>query len=269
MLKDAKIRDEAELESILIGEPDQIENKFLVLKNQRSASGLKRMDILGIDQEDVLTIVELKVTVDPNQLRQAVQYYDWLMQQGTDWVSDAYRDKLAGRKIAERMPQIYLIAPEFDGETLVEAKYFRSDIKIRFFKYLAFEVEGKKHIKTIEEPLSPIKEIETKPWTVDDNKNYISDNAARRLFTNFIERVKQLDSKVREVPSAWAISYWISGRKFCEIYPRKEWFNTGFKTDDDVRWSNDMRIATTEKADEAFERIKAAFNLMKRGRAAG
>lgn len=270
MLKDAKIKDEAELESILICEPEQIEKGFLVLTHQRKTFGLRSMDILGIDQENTLTIVELKVVMEPNQLRQAIQYYDWILQQGIDWISDAYRNKLGDKKITERMPQIYLIAPEFDNETLVEAKYFRSDIKVRFFKYLPLDVDGKKHIKTVEEPVPPVKEIETKPWTVDDNKNYISDKDARKLFSALIDKIKQLDSKVTEEPRNWLISYWINGRKFCELYPRKEWFNVGFKAgEENLRWDTISNVVTAEMAEASFESIKLSFELMKKGRGAG
>lgn len=60
-LPEAKIRDEAELESILVKDPDQIEKGFFVLSNQRKAHGQTSMDILGLDSNNVLTILELKV----------------------------------------------------------------------------------------------------------------------------------------------------------------------------------------------------------------
>lgn len=265
MLKDTKIKDEAELEAILIAEPDQIEDGFIVLTHQRKTFGLRSMDILGIDQENTLTVVELKVVTEVNQLRQAIQYYDWILQQGIDWVSDAYKHKLGERKITERMPQIYLIAPEFDNETIVEAKYLRSDIRVRVFKYLALELNNKKHIKLVEVTISPIKEIETKPWTVDDNKNYISDKDIRKLFSQLIDRIKQIDLKVAEEPSNWCVRYWINGRKFCELYPKKSYFNVGLKTDEEnKKWDSVSNIISADMVDTVFERIKNAFELMKK-----
>lgn len=80
-----------------MSEPDQIEEGFLVLTHQRKTFDLRSMDILGVDSENTLTVVELKVVTEADQLRQALQYYDWILQQGIDWVSDAYKTKLGGR----------------------------------------------------------------------------------------------------------------------------------------------------------------------------
>jgi len=265
MLKEAKVRDEAELEAILVGEPNQIEEGFIVLTHQRKAFGLRSMDILGVDSENTLTVVELKVVTEPNQLRQAIQYYDWILQQGIEWISDAYKNKLGDRKIEERMPQIFLIAPEFDNEMLVEAKYIREDIKVRFFKYLALELNNEKHIKLIEAQIPPLKEIETKPWTVGDNINYITDKDTQKLFSNLIEHIKELEAKVEERPGNWRIGYWIRGKKFCEIYPKKEYFNVGFKTgEENQRWDTLGNITTHDMTEDAFARIKNAFELMKK-----
>jgi hypothetical protein len=265
MLKEAKIRDEAELESILVAEPDQIEENFLVLTHQRKAYGLKSMDILGVDSENTLTVVELKVTPDVNQLRQTIQYYDWILQQGIDWISDAYKDRLTDRKIEERMPQIFLIAPDFNEETLTEAKYMREDIKVRCFKYLALDINNKKHIKLIEVQVPPVKEIETKPWTVGDNINYIAKEEIGILFSQLADNIRQLDSKVEEKPGNWRIGYWVSGRKFCELYPKKEYYNVGFKTGgEDQRWDTITDINTHTLSEEAFAHIKNAYDLMKR-----
>ena len=136
VLKDAKIKDEAELESILVKEPNQIEEGFKIITHQRKAYGQKKMDILGVDSEGVLTIIELKVLTDVNQLRQALNYYDWIVDQGLDWIADAYKHKLEEIKIEQRMPQIFLIAPDFDEEMIREAKYIRDYIKIRLFRYI-------------------------------------------------------------------------------------------------------------------------------------
>jgi hypothetical protein len=163
VLKEAKIRDEAELEALLVKDPNQIEENFQILTQQRETSGSKGVAILGVDSGRILTLIELKANVDGNQLQQALEYYDWLMEQGIDWIADAYRERFQGAILKDQMPQIFLIAPDFDDKSVKEAKYIRTDIKIRIFKYLALEINGNKEIKLIEKQIPEVRGIETKP----------------------------------------------------------------------------------------------------------
>ena len=264
-LKETSIKDEAELEAILVNDPEQIEEGFKVLTHQRKTSGLNRMDILGVDSEGTLTTIELKIVMDSNQLRQALQYYDWVLQQGLDWISDAYKDKLGNQKVEERMPQIFLIAPEFDQDLITEAKYFREDVKIRLFNYLVFEVNDKKEIKLIEVPIPSLKGIEAKPWTVKDNVEYILDKDVQKLFLNISKHLKELDSGVEEKAGNWVISYWIGGRKFCELYPKRRFFGAGFKTDEsEQKWSWITNIKSNDESVKVLEKLKKAYELMKK-----
>lgn len=263
-LKETTIKDEAELEAILVNDPDQIEEGFKVLTHQRKTSGLSRMDILGVDSEGTLTIIELKVVMDSNQLRQALQYYDWVLQQSLDWIRDAYKDKLSNKKIEERMPQIFLVAPEFEQDLITEAKYFREDIKIILFKYLVFEINGKKEIKLIEVTIPTVIEIEQKPWTVEDNINYILDKDIQILFCNIIKCLKEFDSSVEEKAGNWVISYWVGGRKFCELYPRRKFFSAGFKTDNEQKWSWITNIKSNDEVTNVLEKLKKAYELMEK-----
>jgi len=264
-LKETTIKDEAELEAILVSDPDQIEEGFQVLTHQRKTSGLSRMDILGVDSERTLTIIELKIVMDSSQLRQALQYYDWVLQQSLDWISDAYKGRLSNQKIEERMPQIFLVAPEFEQDLITEAKYFREDIKIRLFKYLVFEINSKKEIKLIEVTIPPLKGIDPKPWTVKDNIDYILDKDIQKLFLNIIKHIKELDSSVEEKAGNWVISYWVGGRKFCDLYPKRKFFGAGFKTDDnEQKWSWITNIKSNDEAAKVLEKLKKAYELMKK-----
>ena len=71
-INEIKLRDEAELEALLVQNPDQIEKDFTILTHQRKTFGFKTLDILGIDSEGILTLIELKNTIDEGQLRQAI-----------------------------------------------------------------------------------------------------------------------------------------------------------------------------------------------------
>jgi hypothetical protein len=265
-LSEAKIRDEAELESLLVKDPDQIEKSFFILSNQRKAHGQTSMDILGLDSSNVLTIVELKVVSEPNQLRQALRYYDWVLQQGLDWFSAAYEQKLDKRQIADQMPQIFLVAPQFDAELVIEAKYLRDDIRLRLFRYLALAVGSKKEIVTIEESIPSVRTIESKPWTIQQNITYIIDADIRVLFVSTMESIRKIAEDVDERPASWVVSYWVAGRKIGEIYPKKKFFGAGYKVspeEDNTKWASASAITTKEKADEIVEKFAAAYKLMK------
>jgi len=265
-LSETKIRDEAELESILIKDPEQIEKGFFVLSNQRKAHGQTSMDILGLDSSNVLTIVELKVTSDPDQLRQALRYYDWVLQQGIDWFSAAYEHKLDKRQIADQMPQIFLVAPQFDDELVIEAKYLRDDIKLRLFRYLALAVGAKKEIVMVEESIPSVRVIESKPWTIQDNISYITDSDIKTLFVKTMESIRGIADDIEEKAASWVVSYWIAGRKIGELYPKRKFFGSGFKVspeENNAKWTSVLNITTKDKADEIVEKFAGAYKLMK------
>ncbi|MHC4620506.1 MAG: endonuclease NucS domain-containing protein [Planctomycetota bacterium] len=267
-LKEARVKDEAELESLLVRDPNQIEEGFKVITHQRKTRGRNRLDILGVDSQGVLTIAELKVTVDVNQLRQALCYYDWILERGLDWIIDAYKQKLKGVEIKQRMPQIFLVGPDFDEMMIRETKYIRSDIQIRLFRYLAFEVNEKKEIKLMETPVPEIQEVETKPWSIHDNIDYISEKRVRDVFRDTMGKIRSIDEgQIEEKAGNWVISYWTSGRKFCEIYPKKKWFAIGFKTDEnEQKWDCITNMTKTEEMEDIFQdKIVKAYKLMKRG----
>ena len=76
-LKDAKVASEAELEEILNNNSDMIEEGFRMLRTQKRTTPYgKRLDLLGVDSNGTLTVVELKVREDDNQLPQAIEYFD-------------------------------------------------------------------------------------------------------------------------------------------------------------------------------------------------
>lgn len=265
-LKEFKVRDESELESILISQPSLIEKDFVVLSNQRTTSQQKRLDILGVDINRTLTIIELKVVTDQMQLSQSLEYYTWVMEQGLDWFSNAYKEKLKDRTIEDNMPQIFLIAPDFSASMKNEVKFLRKDITIRLFRYIPIEIESKKYIKLIEEKIDPLKEIMEKPWKINDNISYISNDEIKKLFRDSLEKVKNIEKdKIEEKVGKLAISYWINGLKFCEFYPKKEYFTVGYKTDElDTGWTWQTEISDEKSFLNLLNtKIKSAYTLMK------
>ncbi|VVB74627.1 Endonuclease NucS [uncultured archaeon] len=78
VLKEAVLKDEAELEALLIKNPAQIEEGFSIITHQKTHKS-SRLDILGLDSNKTLTLLELKVVSDVGQLRQALSYYTWIL----------------------------------------------------------------------------------------------------------------------------------------------------------------------------------------------
>lgn len=263
-LLEISLENESELESILIQDPEQIEKDFLILSHQKKATGLDAMDIIGVNQDGILTIIELKVRTDKNQLRQTLKYYDYVLNQGLDWFRDAYKEKLGDRQISDSMPQILLISPDFDDEMFIEAKYIREDITIRLFKYKSLIVQEKKEVVLFEEELSSVKIIEEKPWTYNDNINYVKDEAIKSKLNELIEKIKEIDSEIEIKPDRRVFRFYISGKKACDIYVKQKYINIGYKTiEDENGWDYSREIKTDEQFIEAYNYINTAYELMK------
>lgn len=263
-LKETLLSSEAELESILVQDPDQIELGFIVLSHQKKTDGTDAMDILGITSEGILTVIELKVRTDKNQLRQALKYYDYVMKQGLDWFREAYRDKLTKNTINDAMPQIVLISPDFEEDMLIEAKYIRDDIIIRLFRYKAVLSQGKNEIVLFEENISQIQVIEEKPWVLDDNINCVKEESVRILLIDLIKNIKDIDAEIEQKPDRRVIRFFINGRKICDLYVRQKYLNVGYKTaNDENGWDYSKEVQTDEQFIEALNLIKTAYELMK------
>jgi len=262
-LTEVKVNNEAELESILVMDANQIESGFLVLSHQKKTDGTDALDILGIDSEGVLTVIELKVKKDRNQLKQSLKYLDYIMNQGLDWFRDAYKSLLGDRIIQDTFPQIMLIAPDFDEEMLIEAKYIREDLSIRLYRFKSYIVSEKKEIVLFEENISPVKLIEEKPWKYEDNLNYIKDTDVKEKFRILSQAVKKLDANIQEKLDRYVVRYFINGNKICDLHVKQKYINVEFKTKDESKWNILNQIKSDEQFEESLVMIKSAYELMK------
>ena len=233
VLSEVELRDEAELEGILRREPTQIEEGFRIIAKQPRTSEGRRLDLLGVDREGVLTVVELKITVDANQLGQALDYYDWVVER-FDWIKHNLPDESV--VVRDQMPQIFLIAPDFDPKLVTFAKYLREDVNVRLLRYVALAVGEKKdvHIKCLDVQIPPVSAVEGPPPKFEDQLSYIQDSKIRDAYARIRE---ELDQFSNEEPSirGWGVSFYKNGRKFADINPRREAFTIGWK-DEEKGW---------------------------------
>lgn len=260
-LKEAKITNEAELEEILNDSPEMVEEGFKLLRSQRRTTPhRKRLDLLGVDSNGTLTVVELKAKEDGEQLPQAIEYFDWLLERGLSF----FRDYFSEQNIEIRTPRIILIAPEFSERTIKLCKYILEDVQVSLRQYLCFDVDGKKEIKLVDKPIPPRNEIEGPPPTVNKLVDYIEDEEARKCFEKAIELIMDIDKdKVRHTELPYRINFIhkSSGLKFAELYPRKKYFIAKWREAEE--W-NEANIRTLEEFQKIIdEKIKKAVGLIK------
>lgn len=141
VLKDEEIESETELEEILVNDPEQIEEGFRLLRTQRRTTPYgKRLDVLGVDSKGTLTVIELKIKEDEEQLLQAMEYFDWLLERGLSF----FRDHFSTQDIANKTPRVILVAPEFSERTIKLCKYISEDIQVSLKNIFAFRLMGRK-----------------------------------------------------------------------------------------------------------------------------
>lgn len=233
VLSEVELRDEAELEGILRREPTQIEDGFRIIAKQPRTSEGRRLDLLGVDREGVLTVVELKITVDANQLSQALDYYDWVVER-FDWIKHNLPDESV--VVRDQMPQIFLIAPDFDPKLVTFAKYVREDVKVRLLRYVALAVGEKKdvHIKCLDVQIPPVSAVEGPPPKLEDQLSYIQDSKVREAYSRIRTELQQFCNEEPLIRS-WGVAFYKNGRKFADINPRREALTIGWK-DEEKGW---------------------------------
>jgi len=71
----AQVKDEKELESLLVDDLDELEEGMRFLGRQ-IATDSGSLDILAVDKEGMLVVIELKVRERDEQLFQGIRYFD-------------------------------------------------------------------------------------------------------------------------------------------------------------------------------------------------
>lgn len=256
--EEADLKDETEMENILKNDPEQIEKGLKVIANQ-VGTPKGRIDLLCTDAEGVLTIIELKISSDEDQFKQAIRYFDWAIE-NIDWLKDAYKIKIADQK-----PRMILVASEFDEDIITQAKYWNEYItSVTLYKYKCLAVDNKKIFVCSEILLQPPTEIPEKPKKIEDHLNYIRDDKVKKNCSRTIEIIKKFSDKdVEALPKKWGIVFKFRGRNFVSIYPKREMFVIEWKSEEEKKWGCKRGLKKMEEINEVIERyIKKAFSLV-------
>ena len=257
-LEEADLKDETELENILKKDPEQIEKGLRVVANQ-VATPKGRIDLLCIDAERVISIIEIKLASDENQLTQAIKYYDWAIE-NIDWIKDAY-----GIKAADQKPRIILVASDFDEDLLLLAKYWNEYISpVTPYRYKCVNAENRKYIVCSEVILQSPKDIQEKPKTIEDHLNYIRDEKVRKNCIEALETIKKIsDKKIEVAATKYSIVFRFKGRNFATITPRRESFVLKWKSEEEEEWPRKTGLKKMDQINEVIDNnIKRAFFLV-------
>jgi len=246
-LEEADLKDEQELEYLLKKDPEQIEEGLKVIDNQ-VITPKGRIDLLCVDQEKVLTVVELKLDQDDDHLRQAINYYDWVFE-NMEWIRNTY-PKFGITD--EYLPKIILLARDFTDSVITGAKYFVQVFDIKLYRYKAVKVDDKKFIVCNEATIPPTPEFPEKPKGVDDHLNYITDDKVRKVCNETILTIQSFGENIEVTPLKRRISFKYRGINFATLKPRRDSFVLQWKESDG--WYRETGIKKIERVREIVDK---------------
>jgi len=254
-LEERDLKDETELECLLKKNPDQIEKGLKIIDNQVTTPK-GRIDLLGVDADGALTVVELKVKRDDDHLKQAINYFDWVLV-NSPWVAKVYPKFKIDPKY---LPKIILIAPDFTNSVITGSKYFGSFVTdLTLLKYTVVGYE-EKYVVCTEVKIPDISQIFEEPRTIAEEIEYIKNASVREACKETIEQIKKIGKDVEPKTTKSGLVFKYQGRNFAAIYSRREFFYLEWKQEDG--WENEA-IRKLDKAVEIINnKITKAYELM-------
>jgi len=248
-LKELKFERESEFESILTENPNIIEEGLKIIDTQVITSR-GRLDILGLDSGNVLVIIELKITESDEMLWQALDYYDWALR-NIDSIKRMYPDYEIHYRQALRL---MLIAPSFSDAIKRRAIYLEPSVELLEYKYL--QAGDKKGVLVSPVSLPTPPEVTDGRGSIDDLVKYISNEQAREICKDVIERIKNIGNNIQVLSRKYHISFYVSGSRFAALSPRREYF--WIDTYINEEWKA-TKIEAIEDFESIFENIKKSF----------
>ncbi len=252
------VKDEREREAIICSDPQCIESGFTVLGKQ-VATGIGRIDVLGLTAEKALAVVELKVVEDDAMLMQAFDYYIWVSENRTS-LDGLYQD--AGPD-PELGPQILLVAPSFSERTRRRATYLNEYItSVVLYAYQAVQIGKTKRVVLMEHPLAPMRKPPVPPRAADSFVDYIQEESAKKALVSFRNYCKKfLKMGAEESPTQSYLGYKLNQQLFGWVSVRRNRFDVGYRTPSG-EWDS-MRIEDVSKLDELKKAVAESFDYVR------
>lgn len=254
------LKNETELTQCVKFNPDSVEEGLKVIDTFFKLSNGRQIDLLAIDKDNTLVIMELKVDVDNNQLVQSIAYYDWVLNN-----FDALKRIFPNTHFESVPPRIILIARDFTEDIILLAKYFKENINITLYRYIAVKKDNEKVIICNEKNIPDAPEI-FNPTTENELFNYIDDASVKAYTKKLIDEIRTLDPKVSAEVKNWrGFSIKYNGRVFGYISMRKKYINCGVKKDvyNNESWENFENINSENDFKKTFNDFKETFSTAK------
>ncbi|MGP5727142.1 endonuclease NucS domain-containing protein, partial [Arthrobacter rhombi] len=103
---------ESKLESLILADPEILDAKLLLLGSQVATRFGKFIDVLGIDEDGVIHILELKREKTPRDIvAQVLDYASWILELGNDEVREVFDSNHPGESFDEAFAQRFDGAP--------------------------------------------------------------------------------------------------------------------------------------------------------------
>lgn len=209
---------ETDLETILINDLDEISEGMKFLGRQIDTD-TGTLDILAVDSDGMLTILELKIKQDDEQLFQGVRYYDWIKSR-IEWIRRSYEKEYDYIIDVSKDPWLILVAPSFSENLMKVTRYI--DLSVNLFTYAVLQIGDSQKIICNDIDYGEPYEVVSPP-TLVGHVNWISDNNIQKLLRTSIERFKELKMEVR--PKRRRISLFYHGKRISRIKCNKKSLN--------------------------------------------
>jgi hypothetical protein len=232
---------EKELENLLVENPEAIERGMKILGRQiQTDTG--PLDILAVDEDGVLTLIELKNEVDDGQLDQGLRYYDWV-RTNIQWISRSFKEV-----DAEELPRLILIAPAFSENLRRIAKYV--NVNLDLIEYHVIQLpDGKRGVLCHRIEIGGPPEPPVVP-TREGNIKRIENEKVRQLCEECLKELENRGIEIRPIQNYW-FSIWYKGKRFMYIGCKKKFFVCEIQKPDGS-WTRRIRISTKEMWEKIF-----------------
>lgn len=257
VLKKIKVKNEKELHDLIKKEIDILEEGLELLKYE---FGLEKgvPDFLCVDSGGRLVIIEVKLQEDENILFQALRYYNEI-----DKERYAIARIFPTKKIdPNEHPRIMLIAEKFSDDIRRLSTLVVPEVEL-YEHTVLLTPEEKRGICYHPVSLPKIEEIPLKLKTIEDLKNYITEEPLKPLFDKIIEEAKNIGEGIEEYATQGYVGFKYKGRQFAWLAPRRRAIEIGaILIDENARVIDyePFRIETgNEDYSDIFKKIRKSF----------
>lgn len=176
-------KNEAELEQLIINNPEAVEAGFKVLTNQQTNAYGRRIDILGVDESGAVCVFEIKNEENDEAFDQVLDGFAWV-NENRESLARNFPDK--GIKV-DRTPRIILIAPSFSDRIRRRVGYLRDDINVNLSVFKIIEHEGEKLPVLNEIPPILVAPLMRAQPTLEALLGYIQSERGKKLYKEAVD----------------------------------------------------------------------------------